>query len=118
VQENNYQELLEAIYEGLLSKKGNNILSMDLTGIEAAVCKNFVICSADSTTQVNALARSVVEEVQERTGERIWRKEGFENSTWIILDYADVVVHIFQTETREFYQLESLWADAKTKTIE
>lgn len=118
MEELNRKKLLEAIYEGLLNVKGDNIVSLDLRKIDGAVCKYFVICSANSTTQVKGLADSVAREVQDRTGEKVWRKEGFDNMTWVLLDYSDVVVHIFQEEARAFYQLDQLWADAKLTKIE
>ncbi|MBN1112400.1 MAG: ribosome silencing factor [Bacteroidales bacterium] len=118
MEETNRKKLLEAIYEGLLNVKGEEIVSLDLRKVDGAVCKYFIICGATSTTQVKGLADSVDKEVKEKTGERVWRKEGFDNMTWVILDYADVVVHIFQEEARKFYQLEELWADAKLTKIE
>ena len=97
----------------LFKKKGLEVVSLDLTNIENSVCKYFIICHGDSDRQVEALADSVLETVKEETGERAWHKEGFETSTWILIDYADVVVHVFQKEYRDLYKLEELWADAK-----
>jgi ribosome-associated protein len=85
--------------------------------IHNRVCDFFIICQADSNTQVNAIAGSVEEMVKKQTGERPYRKEGFENAEWILVDYVTVVVHIFQTEVRNFYNLESLWADAEVTQI-
>lgn len=107
------KELLDAAIEGLFKKKGLEVVSLDLTNIENSVCKYFIICHGDSDRQVEALADSVLETVKEETGERAWHKEGFETSTWILIDYADVVVHVFQKEYRDLYKLEELWADAK-----
>ena len=90
---------------------------MNLTDIHNRVCDYFIICQADSNTQVNAIAGSVEEMVKKQTGERPYRKEGFENAEWILVDYVTVVVHIFQTEVRNFYNLESLWADAEVTQI-
>jgi ribosome-associated protein len=109
----NTKEIVNAAIEGILKIKGKDIVSLDLTEIENSVCKYFVICHGDSNTQVSALADSVIETVREEAGEKVWHKEGLDNATWILLDYADVVVHIFQKEYREFYKLEELWADAK-----
>ena len=111
--ENNTKELVNAIIEGLHKKKGNEVVSLDLTKLENAVCKYFIICHGDSDKQVEALADSVLETAHEETGEKVWHKEGLENATWVLLDYADVVVHIFQKEYRDLYKLEELWADAK-----
>ena len=110
---NSTKELVDAIIEGLFKKKGEEVVSLDLTKIENSVCKYFVICHADSDRQVEALADSVLETVREETGENAWHKEGLDNATWVLLDYSDVVVHIFQKEYRDLYKLEELWADAK-----
>lgn len=109
----NTKEIVSAAIEGILKIKGKDPLSLDLTEIENAVCKYFIICHGDSNTQVDALANSVIETVREETGEKVWHKEGLSNATWVLLDYSDVVVHIFQKEYRDFYKLEELWADAK-----
>lgn len=111
------QLLADAIVEGILEVKGRNISVLDLKGIHNRVCDYFIICQADSNTQVNAIAGSVEEMVKKLTGERPYRKEGFENSEWILVDYVTVVVHIFQTQIRNFYNLESLWADAEVTEI-
>lgn len=109
-------DLLDVIVEAMLEKKAQNVISLDLSLLDNSVCKYFVICSADSTTQVSAIADNVEDEVREQLNERVWRKNGLENSLWVILDYGDVVVHVFQTECRSFYRLEDLWADAELKT--
>lgn len=109
----NTKEIVSAAIEGILKIKGKDPVSLDLTEIENAVCKYFIICHGDSNTQVDALANSVIDTVREETGEKVWHKEGLNNATWALLDYSDVVVHIFQKEYREFYKLEELWADAK-----
>lgn len=109
--------LTDAVVEGILEVKGKNISILNLKDIHNRVCDYFIICQADSNTQVNAIAGSVEEIVKKKTGERPYRKEGFENSEWILVDYVTVVVHIFQTEVRNFYNLESLWADAEVTEI-
>lgn len=109
----NTKEIVSAAIEGILKIKGKDPVSLDLTEIENAVSKYFIICHGDSNTQVDALANSIIETVREETGEKVWHKEGLNNATWVLLDYSDVVVHIFQKEYREFYKLEELWADAK-----
>ncbi len=105
--------LLSSIIEGLHRKKGKDVVSLDLSKIENSVCKHFVICHGESNTQVDALADSVMDTVLETIGEKVWHKEGKSNATWVLLDYADIVVHIFQKSYRDFYKLEDLWADAK-----
>ena len=109
--------LADAIVEGILEVKGKNISILNLKGIHNRVCDYFIICQADSNTQVNAIAGSVEEMVKKLTGERPYRKEGFENSEWILVDYVTVVVHIFQSQMRNYYNLESLWADAEIREI-
>ncbi len=110
--------LLNLIIEGIKNKKGNNISSIDLRKIENAVCDYFVICNADSNTQVKSIVDEIENHVKKNTGEKVWKKEGLENSQWILLDYSSIVVHVFQTKFREFYKLENLWADAKIKNFE
>ena len=107
--------LLDVIVEAMLEKKAQNIISLDLSSLDNSICKYFVICNADSTTQVSAIAENVEDQVREQLNERVWRKDGLQNSLWAILDYGDVVVHVFQTECRNFYRLEDLWADAELK---
>ena len=85
---------------------------IDTSGFDGAICSHFVVCNADSTTQVCAIAAEIEEKVFEKLGEKVWRIEGQQNGVWVAMDYVDVVVHIFQTELRSFYKLEELWADA------
>ena len=100
---------------GIQEKKGNDIVRLDLRNIFSSVSDYFVICHADSTTQVKAIANSVEEEIFKATQQDPWRKEGLEYGEWILLDYVDVVVHIFRTDKREFYGVEDLWGDAEIK---
>jgi len=109
----NTKEIVSAAIEGILKKKGKDPVSLDLSALENSVCKYFVICHGDSNTQVEALAESVIDTVREETGEKVWHKEGLDTATWVLLDYADVVVHIFQEDYRKLYKLEDLWADGK-----
>ncbi len=108
-------KLINSIIKGLEEKKGFDIKSMDLTHIPNAVTGVFIICSGNSTTQVEGLADSVLDEVYKGAKEKPWHTEGFENKEWILIDFVDVVVHIFLPEIREFYGIEELWADAKVK---
>lgn len=103
------------VVHGLQEKKGNDIARLDLRNINSSVSDYFVICHADSSTQMRALADSVVEEVLKGSNQRPWRVEGYTNGEWILLDYVDVVVHIFKTDKREYYGIEDLWGDAKTE---
>ena len=103
---------VSVIAEAMLEKKAQDVISLDLTKIGTAVADHFVICNADSTTQVVAIS-DYVEEMMEKTCDRsALRKQGRENAFWIILDYSDIVVHIFKTDQRLFYRLEDLWADS------
>ncbi|MCB0397062.1 MAG: ribosome silencing factor [Flavobacteriales bacterium] len=114
---NESKKLTEAIVHGMLERKAKDIVLLDMTGIENAFCEYFVICHGDSNTQVDAIADSVVEEVRKAVGEKPWSKEGYENAEWILLDYGNVVAHIFQPTQREFYRIEELWADARREDI-
>lgn len=107
--------LADIAVKGILEKKGKNITCLNLRNIPNRVCDYFIICEGDSTTQVDAIARSVEEEIRKSTGEKPYHAEGFENSEWILVDYVTVVVHVFQKQIREFYNLESLWADAEVQ---
>lgn len=106
------EKLIETIVSAIQDKKGKDIVSLDLSGFDGAICSNFVVCNADSTTQVAAIADGIEETVLETLGENPWRVEGKQSGLWVAIDYIDVVVHIFQTELRGYYKLEELWADA------
>lgn len=115
---NSTNQILDFAIKGIQEKKGRKIVNLDLSKIGTAVCKNFIVCHGDSTRQVAAIADSVQEFIKINTNENPWHKEGVENADWILLDYSDVVVHIFRDETRKFYDLEGLWADARIVEIE
>ena len=112
------EKLTGTIIRAIQDKMGKNIVSLDLSKIDGAICSCFIVCNADSTTQVAAIAAGIEEQVLETLGEKVWRVEGQQNALWIAMDYVDVVVHIFQTELREFYKLEELWADAPATRYE
>ncbi len=107
------EDLLSCIIEAIKGKKGNDIVSLEIGNLPNAVCKYFVFCSADSTTQVDAIANNIEDKVIEKLSEKVYRSAGYENAIWIVLDYIDIVVHVFQTEWRNYYRIEELWADAK-----
>ena len=109
---------LKTIVEAIQDKKGKNVCTLDLTGIGTSICDHFVICNADSTPAVLAIADNIEEEMIVRCNTKVIRQQGKENAFWIIMDFGDIVVHIFQTEYREFYRLEDLWADAVKKTYD
>ena len=104
------------IAEAMLEKKARDVVSLDLTRIGTAIADHFVICNADSTTQVVAISDYVEDMMEKECGRSVLRKQGRENAFWIILDYSDIVVHIFLTDQRMFYRLEELWADAVKTT--
>lgn len=110
---NSSERLVHSIIKAIHDKKGLEVVSIDLREIDARVCDFFVICHGDSTTQVSALGGNVEKEVKKHTGEKPWHVEGFQNAEWILLDYVNVVVHIFLNEMRTFYGLEKLWSDGK-----
>lgn len=112
----NYDPLLQLITEGLLEKKGKEIVIVDLRKLDYAPCDYFIICHGESSTQVRALADSVEDKTTE-SGERPGHREGNENAKWILLDYGVIVVHIFQREDREYYKLEDLWGDADISMV-
>lgn len=102
---------------GLLDKKGQHIVRMNLTNVDGAVTDYFIICTGTSDRHVQSLAESVVEEMKKH-GERPLNQEGIQAGEWVLLDYVNIVIHIFQRETREFYRLESLWGDADSEEID
>lgn len=102
----------EIIIKAIQNKKGEGIVSLNLQKIQYAICDSFIICHGTSRTQVLAISDSVQKEMREKFNTLPWYKEGCENAEWILIDYIDVVVHIFQETTRRYYDLEKLWADA------
>ena len=106
------KELCDAVAAAMLEKKAQGVTSLDLSSIDGAICTYFVLCHADSTTQVDAIANHIEEYVRTALGQKPRRVEGAENALWILVDYVDVIAHVFQAETRDFYRIEQLWADA------
>jgi len=109
----NYEALFTGIVEGLKEKKGKEIINIDLRKLDYAPGDHFIICHGDSGTQVRALAESVEEKVEKAVRVKLGHREGLDNATWILLDYGNIIVHIFQHETRAYYKLEELWGDAE-----
>jgi ribosome-associated protein len=105
-------EIFSTIIKAIQEKKGENIVSLDLRQIPEAVADFFVICEANSNTQVRAIADFVEDQVSQHIGEQPYKHEGFTAQQWILVDYVNVVVHVFQPETRQFYGLEDMWSDA------
>lgn len=111
-------KLADIVVLGMQEKKGNEIVKLDMRAINATVSDYFVICHADSNVQVNAIAQSVEDEIYKAFGEEPWHKEGQGNGEWILLDFVDVVVHIFKTDARSRYRIEDLWGDAKVESYQ
>lgn len=110
-------ELIAAIIKGIDDVKGENIQLLDLREIENTVCDYFIVCSGNSNTQVNAISGAVQKLVSKELKDKPWHIEGQGNAEWVLMDYVNVVVHIFQKQFREFYDIESLWGDAKITEI-
>jgi len=110
-------KLIKRIVEGIQEKKGKQIVVVDMTKIPNTVFGYFVICEADSSTQVHAIAESVRRYVSKALKIKPFATDGYENAEWIIADYGEVLLHVFRREAREFYRLEELWEDAKIKKI-
>ncbi len=106
-------ELIALILEGIEEVKGHDILLLDLREIENTVCDYFIICNGTSNTQVNAIVSSIQKTVSKAIHDKPWHTEGQDNAEWVLMDYVNVVVHVFQKHIREFYDIEGLWGDAK-----
>ena len=113
----NTDELIAEIIKGIDDVKGEDVQLLDLREIENTVCDYFIICSGNSNTQVKAISGSIQKVVSKSLKDKPWHIEGEINSEWVLMDYVNVVVHVFQKHIREFYDIESLWGDAKTTII-
>lgn len=109
--------LCDTIVEGMQENKAKDIVVLDLRNISGSVCDFFVICSGDSSTQVDGISSAVSRLTRKELSEKPWRIEGKTNSEWVLMDYVSVVAHIFYKDTRAFYDLEDLWADAERTDI-
>ena len=112
------QHLSEIVVAGMLDKKAFDVTVLDLRKIKHAVADYFVICSGNSDTQIDAISDAVEDTVKKQTKQSPWKREGFKEKEWILIDYVDVVVHIFSKDKRVFYGLEELWADANITTVQ
>ncbi|EAR12409.1 hypothetical protein PI23P_07285 [Polaribacter irgensii 23-P] len=110
-------DLIAVIFQGIEEVKGENIQLLDLRDIENTVCDYFIICSGNSNTQVKAISGSIQKTVSKQIKDKPWHIEGENNAEWVLMDYVHVVVHVFQKQIRDFYDLESLWGDAKITEI-
>ena len=109
--------LSDLVVKGMLEKKAADIVVMDLRKVKNAVADFFIVCSASSDKQVDAIADSIDHEVFKTLKENVWHSEGKNNKEWMLLDYIDVVAHVFRKDRREFYSLERLWGDAEIREI-
>ena len=111
-------KILKVIIEAIQDKKGEHLVSLDLRKIPEAVADFFIVCEASSTVQVRAIAEWVEESVKKQCGEPPYKHEGHGASQWVLIDYVNVVVHVFQSETRKFYRLEEMWSDGVSEVEE
>lgn len=115
---NSNDDLLANIIKGIEDVKGADIDILDLREIDNTVCDYFIVCNGNSNTQVVAIANSIQKVVSKELKEKPWHVEGMENGEWVLMDFVNIVVHVFQTHIREYYDIESLWGDAKITSIE
>lgn len=108
-------KIFKTIIAAIQEKKGENIVSLDLRKITEAVSDFFIVCEASSQPQVRAIADNIEQRVKENCGENVFHKEGFQNLRWVLMDYVNVVVHIFLPENRKFYAIEEMWSDAASQ---
>ncbi|MCF6296230.1 MAG: ribosome silencing factor [Flavobacteriaceae bacterium] len=113
----NADQLIVVILDGIENVKGQNTNILDLRELENTVCDYFIICEGTSNTQVNAIVNSIQKKVSKTLKDKPWHIEGSNNAEWVLMDYVNVVVHVFQKHIREYYDIESLWGDAKTIEI-
>ena len=111
------KQLLDTLIEGIQEKKGHRIVIADFSSIKDPICKYFVICQANSSTQIEAIAGSVSDMTRQKLGEKAIGVSGLDNAYWVAIDYGDIMVHILQPQAREFYDLEHLWEDAKLSEL-
>jgi ribosome-associated protein len=118
IKNGNNDALLSNIIKGIEEVKGSQIDILDLRTIDTSVCDYFVICNGNSNTQVNAIVNSIQKTVSKEIKDKPWHVEGTDNAEWVLMDYVSIVVHVFQKHIREYYDIESLWGDAKITKIE
>ncbi|MEQ9218643.1 MAG: ribosome silencing factor [Cyclobacteriaceae bacterium] len=117
VGETDSETLSEFVVQGMLEKKASDVVVLDLRDIKHAVADYFIICSGSSDTQIDAISDSIEEQVFKLSKEWPWKVEGKQNKEWVLIDYVNVVAHVFNKDKRSFYGLEELWGDAKVSTI-
>tara|TARA_B100000900_G_scaffold90603_1_gene73883 strand:+ start:105 stop:476 length:372 start_codon:yes stop_codon:yes gene_type:complete len=109
--------LISNIVDGIENVKGLDVSILDLRDIENTVCKYFVVCTGSSNTHVSAIVSAITKKVSKEMKEKPFQTEGNENAEWVLIDYINVVVHVFQKQIREYYSIEELWGDAKTTKV-
>ena len=114
---NDIKKQVKDITTGIQEKKGSGIVIADMTGVDGAICRYFVICQGNSPLQVEAITESVTDYVRENSGEKPVKVVGLPLAHWVAMDYTDVIVHVFLPETRSYYNLEALWEDARLTSI-
>ena len=112
------KKVIETIVRAIQEKKGEKVISLDLRDITESICDYFIICQGDVSPHVKAIAEEVEHLVKKTHKENAFHKEGYENLEWVVLDYFDIIVHVFNKEKREFFNLEGLWSDAKLTIYE
>lgn len=112
------EKLSDVVVQGMLEKKAKDIVVMDLRNVKSAIADFFVICTGNSDTQIEAIADSIDEQVYKQLRENPWHIEGKTNKEWMLIDYVNVVAHIFKKDKRDFFALENLWGDAVVQRIE
>lgn len=117
IPESNSEKLADVIVSAIHDKKGQDVSLMDLRSLDNSLCDFFIICQATSTTQVSAIADSIRELTQKRLGEKPVGTEGMAQAEWVLIDFVDIIVHIFLEEKRKHYALEELWADARIESV-
>ncbi|MBD5199161.1 MAG: ribosome silencing factor [Bacteroidales bacterium] len=110
-------QLRDQIIESIYDRKGYAVTLLDLSEIEGAAASEFIICQGNSPTQVSAIADNIREELLEKLGRKPFNYDGYRNSEWIVIDYGDILVHVFRKDVREHYNLEDLWSDAVVTTL-
>ena len=113
----NVEQKRELILEAIREKKGHQIVSIDLSKVENSICDFFIICHGESVTQVGAITESIEKKLKEEALIRAHHVEGLRNSQWVLMDYFDILVHVFQEEFRSFFKLEELWADGNVTRV-
>lgn len=109
--------LIDSIVEAIFERKAEDVTLIDVRGL-TTLADYFIVCHANADVQIKAIADNVLDKTAEQLNEKAWRKEGLESRRWVVLDYVNVVVHIFQHEQREFYNLERMWSDAEITHLE